>query len=100
MLYHVCLIVTRHIYYYLCHSCLYPSIKSLLLCRLGKVFDQFVLESLNLGVLFPILQIQLAWTGILSSTATNYVLLSLADLWEQTSTPFVWGTANFCGNNR
>ncbi|XP_059260864.1 gametocyte-specific factor 1 isoform X1 [Mustela nigripes] len=21
------------------------------------------------------------------------------DLWEQTSTPFVWGTANYCGNN-
>lgn len=21
------------------------------------------------------------------------------DLWEQTSTPFVWGTASFCGNN-
>ena len=21
-------------------------------------------------------------------------------LWEQTSTPFVWGTANYCGNNR
>ncbi|XP_004872864.1 gametocyte-specific factor 1 isoform X2 [Heterocephalus glaber] len=21
------------------------------------------------------------------------------DLWEQTSTPFVWGTSSFCGNN-
>nr|XP_008536752.1 PREDICTED: gametocyte-specific factor 1 isoform X2 [Equus przewalskii] len=21
------------------------------------------------------------------------------DLWEQTSTPFVWGTTNYCGNN-
>ncbi|TKC52660.1 hypothetical protein EI555_004517 [Monodon monoceros] len=35
---------------------------------------------------------------LLRST-TNYVLLPLADLWEQTSTPFVWGEANYCGNN-
>lgn len=65
MLCHLCLAVTRHVYYYLCHSCLYLSIKFLLLCHLGRVLDQFLLASLNIGVLFPILQIQLVWTGVL-----------------------------------
>ena len=91
---------TRHVYYYLCLLCLYPSIKFLLLCHLGRVLDQFLLASLNLSLLFHILQIQLAWIGSLPSRTINYVFPPLADLWEQTSTTFVWGTANYCGNNR
>lgn len=80
MLYHLCLAVTRHVYYYLCCSCLYSSIKFLLLCHLVTILDQFLLASLNLRALFPILQIHLAWTD-------NLVL--------QTIFCFLW---QICGN--
>ena len=89
---------SRHVYYYLCRLCFYPSVKFLLLCHLGYLTSFYLL--LWTCLLFLISQIRQAWIGVLPSSTTNCVLFPLADLWEQTSTPFVWGTANYCGNNR